>query len=68
MKQVWELHQWFVRGSRNYVGPYTWRTRLEFPRAWCRFMWSSLRDARRASLLLCLGVLLLPRLAHLGGL
>ena len=42
-----ELHVWFVRESRSYVGPYTWRTRLQFPSAWLRFMWYSLRDRSR---------------------
>lgn len=38
------LHRWFCRESRSYVGPYTWRTRLQWPRAWLRFMWFSRHD------------------------
>lgn len=41
--KVLELTRWFIRASRLYVGPYTWRTRLEFPRAYVRFMYLSLK-------------------------
>lgn len=42
IKEVVRLHRFFVSESRSYIGPYTWRTRLLWPRAWVRFMWLSL--------------------------
>jgi len=33
------MHIFFVTVSRSYVGPYTWRDRLYYPIAYCKFMW-----------------------------
>lgn len=43
VKWLLEQHRWFCRESHGYIGPYTWRRRLEWPRAWCRFMWFTVK-------------------------
>lgn len=46
VRVLWKRHLWFVRNSKHYLGGdyYTWQRRLEFPRAWLKFMWASRHD------------------------
>lgn len=42
MKKYWELHKWFCRTSRSYIGEYDLQHVLRFPIAYVKFMYYSL--------------------------
>ena len=44
MKNITSLHKFFVKESKTYAAPFTWRTYLYYPIAYIRFMYFSLRD------------------------
>ncbi len=37
-------HRFFVTESRGYIGPYSLRDRIRWPKSWLRFMWASRFD------------------------
>lgn len=47
MKLIAEIiksHRFFVRESRAYAGGWNWKFPTQYPRAYVRFMWFSVRD------------------------
>ncbi len=44
LKHMLHCHRFFVRESRSYAGGWNWRFPTQYPRAYVRFMWFSVRD------------------------
>lgn len=49
MEKIIDLHRFFVKQSKTYAAPFTFKTYCYYPIAYVRFMWYSIGDVIRAN-------------------